>query len=222
MAVQVQRPKMGNVYSLCDPPYVQTYNAKRGPGLSALRWSRIAASDGDFDLEDRQRISTEQVCRNRLNMDNAADPEGLVAQLLKAGLSGKVGLVGKSWNLGKSEHVRMWVRHEYKCGYCGENLLTDVPRMMSSQLDHLLPKWKYPDLYNVEDNWVLACFCCNQIKRHFDPWKSLTSSIDVPTRENIAFFRQVLIEISRIRLKPFREQQQEMHERVISILSKGE
>ena len=164
----------------------------------------------------------EQVCRNRLNMDNDAYPEELVARLLTAGLSGKVGLVGKSWNLGKSEHVRMWVRHEYKCGYCDENLLTDALRMISSQLDHLLPQSKYKGLKDVEDNWVLACYCCNQIKRHFDPWKSLTSSVDVPTRENIAFFRQALIEISRIRLKPFREQQQQVHERVINILPKGE
>lgn len=155
-------------------------------------------------------------------MDNDAEPEGLVTQLLRAGLAGKLGLAGKSWKLGKPEHVRMWVRHEYKCGYCGQNLLTDVPRMMSSQLDHLLPKRDYSGLHNVEDNWVLACFCCNQIKRDFDPWKWLTSSVDKPTRENIAFFRQALIEISRDHLKPFRDQQQELHERVISILPKGE
>jgi len=155
-------------------------------------------------------------------MDNDAEPEGLVAQLLRAGLAGKLGLAGQPWRRGDPLHVGMWVRHECKCGYCGENLLTDVPRMMSSQLDHLLPKRKYPDLDKVEDNWVLACFCCNQIKRDFDPWKSLTTSIDLPTRENIAFFRQVLIEISRDHLKPFRDQQQELYERVISILSKGE
>ncbi len=164
----------------------------------------------------------EQVCRNRLNMDNDAYPEELVARLLTAGLSGKVGLVGKPWDLGKSEHIRMWVRHEYNYGYCGENLLTDVPRMMSSQLDHLLPQWKYPDLYNVEDNWVLACFCCNQLKRDFNPWDSLASPVDLPTRQNLAGYRHALIEITRNRLKPFRDQQKEMHERVISILSKGE
>ena len=43
MGVQVQCPAMGNVYSLCDPPHVRTYNAKQGPWTFALRWSRIAA-----------------------------------------------------------------------------------------------------------------------------------------------------------------------------------
>ena len=155
-------------------------------------------------------------------MDNDADPEGMVAKLLKAGLAGKVGLVGKPWRLGQSKHVRMWVRHEYKCGYCDENLLTDALRMISSQLDHLLPQGRYPDLKEAEDNRVLSCYCCNQIKSDFDPWKSLKSSVDLPTDENVAFFRQVLIKISRDHLKPFRDQQQEMHERVIRILTKSE
>ncbi len=151
-------------------------------------------------------------------MDNVDDPEGLVAQLLKAGLAGKVGLVGKPWRLGQSKHVRMWVRHEYKCGYCGESLLTDVLRMMSSQLDHLLPQKKYPYLKEVEDNWVLACFCCNQLKRDFNPWESLTSPVDQPTPQNIASYRHTLIEISQRNLELRRGQQQEMRTRIINIL----
>jgi hypothetical protein len=155
-------------------------------------------------------------------MDNDAEPEELVAQLLRAGLAGKLGLAGKQWKLGKPEHVRMWVRHEYKCGYCDENLLTDVLRMISSQLDHLLPKKWYEGLQNEEDNWVLACFCCNQLKRDFDPWKLLMRSADLPTRENIAGYRHELIEISRNYLKPLRGQQQAMYARVINILLQGE
>jgi len=148
-------------------------------------------------------------------MDNDAEPERLVGQLLRAGLA------GKPWRLGASRHVRMWVRHEYKCGYCDENLLTDLPRMMSSQLDHLLPKQKYKNLRDVEDNWVLACFRCNQLKGEFDPWKLLTSPIDSPTPENIASYRHALIEISRNHLKPLRDEQQAMHSRVINILLPG-
>lgn len=152
-------------------------------------------------------------------MDNDAEPEGLVAQLLRAGLAGKTGLAGQPWRRGASRHVRMWVRHEYKCGYCGENLLTDLPRMMSSQLDHLLPKRKYPYLRDVEG--VLACFRCNQLKRNFDPWKSLTSPVDSPTPENIASYRHALIEISRNHLEPLRDEQQTMRSRVINILLPG-
>ncbi|THJ24073.1 MAG: HNH endonuclease [Nitrospira sp. CG24E] len=154
-------------------------------------------------------------------MDNNAGPEGLIAQLLEAGLAGKPGIGGKPWRLGLCQHVRMWVRHGYRCGYCDEDLLSDLPRMMSAQLDHLLPKKEYPDLRDAEDNWVLACFRCNQLKRTFNPWKSLPGSVGSPTRENIASYRHALIEASWKNLEQRRDEQRAMHLRVTSILAMG-
>ncbi|KPK48103.1 MAG: hypothetical protein AMS22_15850 [Thiotrichales bacterium SG8_50] len=41
--------------------------------------------------------------------------------------------------------------------------------MFSAQVDHLLPKSRYPEYADTEANYVLSCYCCNQIKRDFDP-----------------------------------------------------
>ena len=39
----------------------------------------------------------------------------------------------------------------------------------SMQLDHLLPRSKYPHLANDPDNFVLSCQRCNNLKRAYDP-----------------------------------------------------
>lgn len=71
--------------------------------------------------------------------------------------------------MGCSAHVEIWVRHRFKCAYCGEDLLKDIVRLQSAQLDHLLPKTEYPAFKDEPNNLVLACFACNQWKRTFDP-----------------------------------------------------
>ena len=70
---------------------------------------------------------------------------------------------------GDPRWIKIWARDGFHCAYCGENLLQDVIRMTSAQLDHILPKSKYKDYMNEDANLVLSCYCCNQIKRAFDP-----------------------------------------------------
>lgn len=119
------------------------------------------------------------------------DEELFVSKLWESGLSGKAHLDQK----GDLRHARLWVRDEFKCAYCDEPLLFDFIRFFSSQLDHLLPQAKYPHLKDVEENWVLACFPCNQLKRAFDPWKELKGLETIPDRSELLANRVLLIAI---------------------------
>jgi|GEM_PF-3481738 hypothetical protein len=78
---------------------------------------------------------------------------------------------------GDPRWIKIWARDGFHCAYCGENLLQDVIRMTSAQLDHILPKSKYKDYMNEDANLVLSCYCCNQIKRAFDPLKELPEQL---------------------------------------------
>ena len=78
---------------------------------------------------------------------------------------------------GDPRWITIWVRDRFCCVYCGENLLRDVVHMTSAQLDHILPKSKYKDYTNEDSNLVLSCYCCNQIKRAFDPLKELSDQV---------------------------------------------
>ena len=122
-------------------------------------------------------------------MDNTAEiDELLVSRLSKAGLAAKPGQTGDH------RHVRMWLRAGCRCEYCGEELLTDLVRMMSTQRDHLLPWSKYPEFREIDDNWVLACYCCNQIKRNYDPLQELDERARVRvTPENMGAYRDALV-----------------------------
>lgn len=150
-------------------------------------------------------------------MDDTPENEALVKELRKLGLAGKP----HKGEEGDPLHVRMWVRQEYKCGYCGENLLTDCIRIFSAQLDHLLPRGKYPWLAEVEDNWVLACFPCNQLKRDFDPWKQYKGADVSPEPEDITICRDRLIEISRNHLDRLRYSWNSMRTSVLDITVRG-
>ncbi len=145
------------------------------------------------------------------------DDKLLVDLLWESGLSGKAHLSQK----GDSRHVRLWVRDEFKCAYCDEPLLTDLIRFFSAQLDHLLPKSKYPHLEDIEGNWVLACFPCNQLKRAFDPWKEFNGPETKPERGDVLVNRGVLIEVCRKYLQARRKGWNDMRQRVITITTNG-
>jgi hypothetical protein len=141
--------------------------------------------------------------------------EKLINELLEAGLSGKPGVKGDP------RHVKMWLRDECKCVYCGENILCDLVRLTSAQLDHILPKSKYPDYKEEESNWVLACFCCNQIKRNYDPWTELPEEIKSMglSVESLMNNRNLLIEKCREHLKPHLEKRKNIRNNINKILS---
>ena len=143
--------------------------------------------------------------------------ELLVGKVWESGLSGKAHLNQK----GDLRHARLWVRDEFKCVYCDEPLLGDFIRFFSSQLDHLLPQATYPHLKEIEENWVLACFPCNQLKRAFDPWKELKGPETRPELSELISKRGLLIEECRRYLQPRRKKWNDMHQRVIAVTNGG-
>ena len=140
--------------------------------------------------------------------------ENLIAELVKTGLSGKPGKPGNPKDVG------IWVRDEFKYVYCGEYLLKDRIRMISAQIDHVLPKSKYKEFTDLPDNRVLSCFCCNQIKRKFDP---LAETPDIKSKLSTGTFkeyRQRLIKVCWNYIKPLLGKKDEILKQSISIIKK--
>lgn len=147
------------------------------------------------------------------------DKESLADQLWKSYLSGKPHLK----QTGDRRHIDLWIRYKYRCGYCGAPLLSDIIKFYSSQLDHLLPKadYKYPHLKDIPENWVLSCFCCNQIKRTFDPWEKLMGKIKPPEPSDIIANREALLQECRKYINEKKEIWIATLEKVITITGDG-
>lgn len=76
-----------------------------------------------------------------------------------------------------------WTKHKVEleqdffgiCGYCGKHFKATL---CDSQIDHFIPKSKYPDYKNKYNNLVLSCKVCNNKKRSDwpsnDPTKNIT------------------------------------------------
>ena len=139
---------------------------------------------------------------------NPADD--LISDLSKAGLTGKWG------EPGNPKWVRIWVRDQWRCVYCREELLKDVIGMYSAQIDHLLPTSRYPELWDTEANFVLSCYCCNQIKRDFDPLKAHEELKNLPLETH----RNVLIDICREHITSRLESKRQILERSRAIVDK--
>ena len=139
----------------------------------------------------------------------------LLRDLSAAGLSGKFGKPGELVN------VRVWVRDRFQCVYCGEDLLKDRIRMTSAQVDHLLPRSKYSDYVDLMANRVLACFCCNQIKRNFDPLEKLGDEVrNKISPVTLDDFRPLLLEKCQEYLRPRLKKKDDILEKSVSILRK--
>jgi len=62
---------------------------------------------------------------------------------------------------------RTYVRDNYRCIYCGRDMLSSLDDWLSLEVDHLQPsstKGKDED-----DNLVTSCNVCNKLKSNFDP-----------------------------------------------------
>lgn len=61
------------------------------------------------------------------------------------------------------------------CGYCGKHFKATI---CDSQIEHFIPKKKYPEYENKYSNLILACKVCNNKKRSDwpsnDPSKNIT------------------------------------------------
>jgi len=116
----------------------------------------------------------------------------LIEDLRKAGLSGKYG------EPSNPRWVKIWVRDDFHCVYCNAYLLADRISLSSAQIDHILPKSKYPQFRDLPENTVLSCFCCNQIKRAFDPLSKCTDDIAKKlSQNNFRDYREELIDKCR-------------------------
>ena len=140
--------------------------------------------------------------------------ENFIYKLWEAGLAGKPGVRGDL------RHVRMWVRDKGRCVYCGTNLLGGLIEATSAQLDHILPKAKYEGYKENEENWALACFCCNQIKRKFDPYDYLADDRKPGLNsETLKKYRPELLEICRAYLIPQLKKREEIRNQINDILA---
>lgn len=149
--------------------------------------------------------------------------EKLLAELLEAGLSTKYADDREKRDPRIKEYIKVWVRDRYCCVYCGENLLQDRIRMTSAQIDHLLPKVDHEVLNDNPDNWVLACYCCNQIKRIFNPLKSMSSDVQNEIKTNparIETHRDALIKKCRDEIKQYIDKKNEILIKVQNIIQK--
>ena len=98
--------------------------------------------------------------------------------------------------------ARAYARTRGRCEYCDRDLIEDRLGYACGVIDHLLPKSTYPDLEWCQDNLVLACSLCNDVKRAHDvlkksekPEEALTQTRDAlitRAREHILDRRKVV------------------------------
>ena len=70
-----------------------------------------------------------------------------------------------------------------KCIYCNIDIINDFSMYIISQIDHIFPKSKYPDVQNDPKNNVLSCYYCNQKKRNYIP-ENLTDTPEIILYDN--------------------------------------
>lgn len=69
------------------------------------------------------------------------------------------------WSFGA---LQVWAEFDFHCAYCGADLIHSFDRYALGNVDHLLPRGRYPQLVDSPTNHVLSCWTCNRIKRHWD------------------------------------------------------
>lgn len=68
----------------------------------------------------------------------------------------------------KPATAKAYIRFKGKCGYCGVELIGGKVNYMAGTIDHLLPRTKYPELIEEEENYILCCVTCNSLKGTLD------------------------------------------------------
>lgn len=64
--------------------------------------------------------------------------------------------------------LKVWAEGDFRCTYCGLDMLGSLDNFKLAQVDHLLPQGPYPQLIESPSNHVLTCWVCNKLKRHWD------------------------------------------------------
>ncbi len=60
---------------------------------------------------------------------------------------------------------RTFVRDNYRCVYCGKDMLSSLDDWLSLEVDHLVPKTGGGT--DAEDNLVTSCKVCNKLKSSY-------------------------------------------------------
>ncbi|MGH8461899.1 MAG: HNH endonuclease [Stenotrophobium sp.] len=62
--------------------------------------------------------------------------------------------------------AKAYVRAKGHCEYCGQDLIKVRLGYACAQIDHLLPRSRFPEaVWGMSENFVLACSLCNGVKR---------------------------------------------------------
>jgi len=65
------------------------------------------------------------------------------------------------------EHRQIFMRDNYRCVYCGRELVGDINDWLSIEVDHLKPSSKGGS--DEMDNLVTSCNVCNKMKSDYFP-----------------------------------------------------
>lgn len=84
-----------------------------------------------------------------------------------------------------------------RCTWCGTDLLRNRTAYASSRLDQLLPPDRYPDFAAEEQNLVLSCASCSELKGEHDYLRRGEDAVQVLRRD-----RDGLIQRIREALRP--------------------
>jgi 5-methylcytosine-specific restriction endonuclease McrA len=76
------------------------------------------------------------------------------------------------------EQIDFGLRDNFRCRYCGQDMLDSVNSFRGWTLDHIVPKSKLDENVREDpENIALACWTCNIIKRQWDPRTKTPSRI---------------------------------------------
>ena len=68
-----------------------------------------------------------------------------------------------------AETFAIWKLSDFRCTYCGLNMLGTLEAHRLGQIDHILPRYKYTNLIAEPTNLTLSCQICNFLKGRHDP-----------------------------------------------------
>ena len=92
-------------------------------------------------------------------------------------------IIGKLVKTGKWDrvHADRCLRANFKCEYCGKDLLSSVENFKEWQEDHIVPKSKGGD--NSDSNIAVSCRTCNvDVKSRWNPLDVVGGN---PSREDL-------------------------------------
>jgi 5-methylcytosine-specific restriction endonuclease McrA len=103
-----------------------------------------------------------------------------------------------------------WTALEYveaggKCVYCGINLLENLNSFAAADIDHILPKSKYPEVEAVKNNRVLSCRSCNSTKGKMDLGELPWSVVDAVENHRFELIEMVKCNLLQKRLSKSQE-----------------